>query len=112
MKFRKIILVFSLIIVAMLIFYFEETKPKISSNSFENPIEEIINKNINKTTVDQKALERLEFKEKNYKKAIELVEPEGYINTDKISISENIGKNVILVDLWTYSCINCQRTFL
>ncbi len=34
----------------------------------------------------------------------------GFINTDKISISELVGKKVILVDFWTYSCINCQRT--
>lgn len=47
-----------------------------------------------------------------YKKAIELVSPNGYINTDgqPITIGENIGKKVILVDFWTYSCINCQRT--
>ena len=27
-----------------------------------------------------------------------------------VTIAENIGKKVILVDFWTYSCINCQRT--
>ncbi|MDB5224567.1 MAG: thiol-disulfide isomerase, partial [Candidatus Adlerbacteria bacterium] len=37
---------------------------------------------------------------------------DGYINTDgqAIKLSDYIGKKVILVDFWTYSCINCQRT--
>lgn len=35
---------------------------------------------------------------------------EGYINTKNISIGELVGKKVILVDFWTYTCINCQRT--
>lgn len=50
-------------------------------------------------------------KELKYKKFTELVSPDGYINTDgkKITIEEMKGK-VILLDIWTYSCINCQRT--
>ncbi len=42
--------------------------------------------------------------------APELAGINGYINTDKIMISEFVGKSVVLVDFWTYSCINCQRT--
>jgi len=42
--------------------------------------------------------------------APEITNPSGYINTDKITIHNLIGKKVILVDFWTYSCINCQRT--
>ena len=34
----------------------------------------------------------------------------GYINTDSIKISDFVGKKVVLIDMWTYSCINCQRT--
>mgnify|MGYP001614679443 CR=1 FL=1 len=34
----------------------------------------------------------------------------GYINTDNITISELVGKKIILIDFWTYTCINCQRT--
>ena len=45
-----------------------------------------------------------------YPPAVEITTPDGFINTDKITISELIGKKVILVDFWTYSCINCQRT--
>ncbi len=44
--------------------------------------------------------------------AKELVSPDGYINTGgkPITIGQQIGKKVVLVDFWTYSCINCQRT--
>ncbi len=45
-----------------------------------------------------------------YPPAKELVDPQGFINTEKLSIADLIGKKVILVDFWTYSCINCQRT--
>lgn len=49
-------------------------------------------------------------KERSGKVAPELAGISGYINTDNINISEFVGKKVILVDMWTYSCINCQRT--
>jgi len=53
-----------------------------------------------------------------YEPAHELVSPSGFINTsvsasgqpEPITIGDLIGKKVILVDFWTYSCINCQRT--
>src|SRR3989344_2542447 len=40
-----------------------------------------------------------EAKSKQYELAKEITTPNGLI-----------GKKVILVDFWTYSCINCQRT--
>lgn len=42
--------------------------------------------------------------------AKEFVSPTGFINTDSFTLSSLIGKKVILLDFWTYSCINCQRT--
>ena len=52
--------------------------------------------------------------EGKYPPAKELVAPDGYVNTPNnnapITIGQYIGKDVILVDFWTYSCINCQRT--
>ncbi|HLF55083.1 MAG TPA: redoxin family protein [Candidatus Nanoarchaeia archaeon] len=47
---------------------------------------------------------------KNGIPAPELVGIAGYINADNITIKDLVGKKVILVDIWTYSCINCQRT--
>lgn len=49
-------------------------------------------------------------KEKKFAKAKELVNPNGFINTAPLILSDLVGKQVILVDFWTYSCINCQRT--
>ena len=51
-------------------------------------------------------------KSKRYELAKEITTPDGFINTDgkSITINDLIGKKVILVDFWTYSCINCQRT--
>lgn len=47
-----------------------------------------------------------------FPRAPELVSPDGYLNTggNPISIGEFKGKKVVLIDFWTYSCINCQRT--
>jgi cytochrome c biogenesis protein CcdA/thiol-disulfide isomerase/thioredoxin len=47
-----------------------------------------------------------------YQVAPELAHPDAYLNTDgqPINIAQFKGKNVVLVDFWTYSCINCQRT--
>ncbi len=47
-----------------------------------------------------------------YERAKEITTPDDFINTDgkPLTISELIGKKVVLVDFWTYSCINCQRT--
>lgn len=45
--------------------------------------------------------------------AKEITDPSGFINTPgdlPITISQYIGKKVVLIDFWTYSCINCQRT--
>ena len=47
-----------------------------------------------------------------YPKAPELVSPDGYLNTggQPITLAGYHGKDVVLIDFWTYSCINCQRT--
>ncbi len=47
-----------------------------------------------------------------YPLAPELVSPDGYINTDgkPIKLADFKEKKVVLLDIWTYSCINCQRT--
>ncbi len=44
--------------------------------------------------------------------APEIVNPSGFINTGglPITIGQFKGKKVVLLDVWTYSCINCQRT--
>lgn len=69
------------------------------------------------TKIEQKLLEKnttlapTEQKQLLYKKVPELSSIDGYINTDgkPITLAQLKGK-VVLLDIWTYSCINCQRT--
>ena len=57
-------------------------------------------------------------KSKKFILAPDISTPDGFINTPRLSsgqanpitISEFKGKKVVLLDIWTYSCINCQRT--
>lgn len=45
------------------------------------------------------------------KPAIEIVGPTGFINAPStFTLKSLIGKKVVLLDFWTYSCINCIRT--
>jgi thiol-disulfide isomerase/thioredoxin len=44
-----------------------------------------------------------------FKKAPEFEKVTGYINTKPISLAD-LKDKVVLVDFWTYSCINCIRT--
>ncbi|MBX9721120.1 MAG: thioredoxin family protein [Candidatus Obscuribacterales bacterium] len=52
------------------------------------------------------------MKARKYPKAPELGHYDAVLNTNDqpISITQFKGKNVVLIDFWTYSCINCQRT--
>ena len=52
---------------------------------------------------------KVEIDKSQFKKAPELARISGYINTEPITLAELKGK-VVLVDFWTYSCINCIRT--
>lgn len=51
-------------------------------------------------------------KQKQFILAPDLSTIDGYVNTDgkAITIADYKGKKVVLLDIWTYSCINCQRT--
>ncbi len=53
-----------------------------------------------------------EEKARVLKRAPELVAPDGYLNTggEPITIGQFRDHKVVLVDFWTYSCINCLRT--
>ena len=64
------------------------------------------------TTLSQTTQDRVRGKSALYPKAPEITSPSGFINTGGVPItfSQFKGKKVVLVDFWTYSCINCQRT--
>ncbi len=62
----------------------------------------------NREQADRQAI--IQSKLNRHPRAKELQNPQAFINTDTISLGELVGKKVVLVDFWTYSCINCQRT--
>ena len=47
----------------------------------------------------------------NYPQAPDLVGIADYINTTPEELKSKIKDKVVLYDFWTYSCINCIRTF-
>jgi thiol-disulfide isomerase/thioredoxin len=49
--------------------------------------------------------------ENNYPKAPDLVGIASYINTTPEELKSKMKDKVVLYDFWTYSCINCIRTF-
>jgi thiol-disulfide isomerase/thioredoxin len=70
---------------------------------------EVNNLNISKTPINLNS-SNVSGEEKLYSPAVELVNPSGFINTGPFKIQDLIGKKVILIDFWDYSCINCERT--
>ena len=85
-----------------LIWYLEAHKPPVISG---NAPDVVVSP---QSTSNRDAV--LNAKAQKYSKAKELVDPTGFINTDPFKLSDLVGKKVVLLDFWTYSCINCQRT--
>ena len=94
---KQILLVIVGALIIGAIFYIQSQKPGMVEENSENETQIL---SVNK-----------EEKSKKYEPAKEISSPDGFINTGKITIGEFIGKKIVLVDFWTYSCINCQRTF-
>lgn len=74
------------------IFYLESGKVTPDGTTTNNPLAKMLS-------------------EDGLKSAQEISTPDAFINTASTTISgELIAGNIVLVDFWTYSCINCQRT--
>ncbi len=58
----------------------------------------------------ERAMEQAQ-KTPSYPMYREIQNPSGFVNTKSLTLSEFVGKKVILLDFMTYSCINCIRTF-
>jgi thiol-disulfide isomerase/thioredoxin len=98
---RTGILILTLVAIAAAIFYLQSQNP--------TPRASTAHADLVRTQQSPGAADRTE-KAKMFPRAKEIVDPSGFVNTDGIRIKDLIGKKVILVDFWTYSCINCQRT--
>lgn len=102
---KKIILAIVILIIIASIYYLQKQRTNIEL--------ELVNVTQVTTESDAKSIIRIKEKEEKYIHAPELQGITGYLNLNNstITLQENIGKKVILIDFWTYSCINCQRTF-
>ncbi len=98
-KTRVILLIATIILVIASIIFIESYRVNIGD------IREQAKLNPNPLSMN------LEEKKQKYRVAKEIVQPSGFLNTESINVMDQIGKNVVLVDFMTYSCINCQRTF-
>ena len=58
---------------------------------------------------DNGTITRLQIDKSQFKLAPELTKIAGFVNSEPITLADLRGK-VVLVDFWTYSCINCIRT--
>ncbi len=67
---------------------------------------------LNKSDMSDESFLSVEEKSKRYISAPDISTPNGFINTNNlpITIAQFKNKKVVLLDIWTYSCINCQRT--
>lgn len=100
---RNVLFVVAVVFIVGAIYFLESSKVDVGDFSVPSdvPYEEERN-TISGPPIEQKI--------SRYSVAPELVGIEGYINVDDINIMDLRGK-VVLVDFWTYSCINCIRTF-
>src|SRR5918998_3780210 len=58
---------------------------------------------------DNGTITRMQIDKSQFKLAPELTKITSFINSEPITLADLRGK-VVLVDFWTYSCINCIRT--
>lgn len=86
---------------------FQGAVPASATSSAAAPLQKVAPE---KTPKDDAT--RIAAKRTRYQRAPEIANPSGFVNTGgaPITLGQFKGKKVVLVDFWTYSCINCQRT--
>jgi thiol-disulfide isomerase/thioredoxin len=95
---KTILLFLVLAAIGAVIFYLESQKPaQLNPGDTEE-----LARSAGSTSIKEKAT--------RYEPAVEIVGPTGFINSESFALKDFIGEKVILLDFWTYSCINCQRT--
>jgi thiol-disulfide isomerase/thioredoxin len=81
--------------------------PGLNKSSLANSNGQVITSNGNSENSISNV--KLSIDKSQFRKAPEFTGITSYINTNQTKLSDLKGK-VILVDFWTYSCINCIRT--
>ena len=101
------------IFVAAAILYIESTKPKIEASSQQQNIQlqknSLKNQNLQNNPASGELQKIIEEKNQKYPAAPDFVGIDKWINSEPLTMEQLKGK-VVLVDIWTYTCINCIRT--
>ena len=106
MSLKQILSAFVVLLILSAIYFLEKEKITPAAQGDSKIVE--IKRSIEPKTKDRTNI--LTKKSAEYPLARELVSPNDFLNSEPFTLAEKIGQKVILVDFWTYSCINCQRT--
>ena len=109
---KPVLLALILILVVGAIYYIESQKPDIQDITQPSTQENQLTEQSPTPTTEKNAPRvslNAELKKARYKQAPDFRGIEHWINTEPLTINDLKGK-VVLVDFWTYSCINCIRT--
>jgi thiol-disulfide isomerase/thioredoxin len=110
MKKNTISLIAAIILILGAIFLIQTSKTRVTDPTEVIELAKPSTSEENATPFQQSTSLRSLKKQALYPTAKELVGIAGYINSEEFKLEDYIGKKVILLDIWTYSCINCQRT--
>lgn len=110
---KNIFFIALLIIIAGSIYYLNSQKAVIVDDSAAGTVDNSGLAADEKNAPDDYIRDEqvIQKKKSQFEYAPELTGIEGYINTDKILTIGSLKGKVVLVDFWTYTCINCIRTF-
>ncbi|MAG78620.1 thiol-disulfide isomerase [archaeon] len=110
---KKIILALMILLIITGIYYFESQKVVIPSTA-EKQIEKPAAQNDSTLETKKSSIQKIltkSFKGNTYTLSPELTGIVGYLNTENNTKIKDFRGKVVLIDFWTYSCINCIRTF-
>ncbi|MDE1925341.1 MAG: redoxin family protein [Patescibacteria group bacterium] len=102
---KNILLGIAVVLIAGAIWYIESSKPPVVTGT---PLATSATSTTTPVSVDRSAT--LKQKAATYQSAVELIPGGKFINSEPFKLKDLIGKKVILIDFWTYTCINCLRT--
>src|SRR6266849_2742295 len=89
--------------------YYFTTLDKPKEISLQNPVSDNRQNSDAATSIGTKTVPQVD--ESQYPLAPNLVGISGYVNTMPEDLKAAMKDKVVLYDFWTYSCINCIRTF-
>jgi len=121
------------VVVIAAIVYLEANKPHVAPGSIQNVVVTYATSATSTNSVSAAAsstsnaadnASRIAQEAQQYPMAKEIVDPTGFINSPNgaasstpnlpgsapFTLSQFAGNKVVLLDFWTYSCINCERT--